>query len=87
MVFARVYDARIGANDDFGPGWRLSLAEELHVDGEVVTYIDASGARQSFAWDGTGYVVLTVHQPARRGSAATRSDWPRPPAASVPRAA
>ena len=57
VVFARVYDSRIAANDDFGQGWRLALAEELYLDGDVVTYIDESGARQTFARDGTTWVA------------------------------
>ena len=73
VLFARVYDSRIGANDDFGPGWRLSLAEELHVDGDVVTYIGASGARQSFAWDGTGFVA-SPSTPRHAGTALAFAD-------------
>ena len=53
VVFARAYDSRIAADADFGPGWRLSLAEELLVDGDAATYIDESGARHAFAWTGT----------------------------------
>ena len=57
VVFARVYDSRIVANNDFGPGWRLSLAEELHVDGGSATYTDESGAQHTFMSDGTRYVA------------------------------
>ena len=47
--FSRVYDSRSGQNRDFGPGWRLSLAEELTaVEGGLV-YTDLSGARHFFA--------------------------------------
>ena len=73
VVFARVYDSRIGANDDFGPGWRLSLAEELHVDRDVVTYIGASGARQTFAWNGTGYAA-SPSTPRHAGTALAFAD-------------
>ena len=46
--FSRVYDSRGGQSRDFGPGWRLSLAEELTaVDGGLV-YTDGSGARHFF---------------------------------------
>lgn len=46
--FSRVYDSRSNHGRDFGPGWRLSLAEELTlVDGDLV-YTDGSGARHSF---------------------------------------
>ena len=57
VVFARVHDSRIAANADFGPGWRLSLAEELLVDGDAVTYVDDAGARHGFAWDAAGYAA------------------------------
>lgn len=44
----RVYDSRAGYGRDFGPGWRLSLAETLGpVDGGLV-HMDGSGARQVF---------------------------------------
>ena len=55
--FSRVYDSRIGQNRDFGPGWRLSLAEELTaVEGGLV-YTDGSGARHFF----------TLASPSERG--------------------
>ena len=48
IYFSRVYDSRIASNGDFGPGWRLSLAEELAgVDGGLA-YTDRSGARHFF---------------------------------------
>ena len=56
-VFARAYDSRIAANADFGPGWRLSLAEELLVDGNTAVYVDESGARHTFAWTGTAWTA------------------------------
>ena len=57
VVFARVYDSRIGANADFGTGWRISLAEELLVDADTVTYIDEAGARHTFASHGKAYAA------------------------------
>ena len=46
--FTRVYDSRARHGRDFGPGWRLSLDEELTpADGGLV-YADGSGARQFF---------------------------------------
>ncbi len=57
VVFARVYDPRIAANPDFGPGWRLSLAEELVVDEAGLIHVDRSGARHRFSADGHGYVA------------------------------
>ena len=68
MVFARVHDSRIAGNADFGPGWRLSLAEELLVDGDAATYVDESGARHTFAWTGTAW---TASPPTPRHAAAT----------------
>lgn len=49
LAFARVYDSRIKRNADFGPGWRLALAEELFVDGDGLIYVDRAGARHRFA--------------------------------------
>ena len=68
VVFARVYDSRIAAADDFGPGWRLSLAEELLVDGDTATYIDEAGARHTFARTGTAW---TASPPTPRHGATT----------------
>ena len=46
--FSRVHDSRIGQNRDFGPGWRLSLAEELTaVDGGLI-FTDGLGAHHFF---------------------------------------
>ena len=57
VVFARVYDSRIGTNADFGSGWRISLAEELLVDADTVTYVDEAGARHTFASTGKVYAA------------------------------
>ena len=54
LVFGRVYDSRLN-DDDFGRGWRLSLAEELHIDDTGVTYVDGAGARHRFALGADGY--------------------------------
>lgn len=51
VEFARVYDSRIEHNDDFGAGWRLSLAEELWLDDGALIYVDRAGARHRFASD------------------------------------
>ena len=67
-VFARVYDSRIAANYDFGPGWRLSLAEELLVDGDTAVYVDEAGARHAFARTGTAW---TASPPTPRHAATT----------------
>ena len=46
--FSRVYDSRIRRGRDFGPGWRLPLAEELAITDGGMVYTDGSGARQFF---------------------------------------
>ncbi len=50
----RVYDSRVQTGRDFGPGWRLSLAEELTVKDGGLVYTDGSGARHYFARSGDG---------------------------------
>ena len=70
VVFARVYDSRIAANYDFGPGWRLSLAEELLVDGDTAVYVDEAGARHTFAQTGTAWAASP---PTPRHAATTLS--------------
>ena len=57
VVFARVYDSRIEANADLGPGWRLSLAEELRLEGDQAIYTDRSGAQHRFRKDGDAHVA------------------------------
>ena len=49
VEFTRVYDSRIQSNDDFGAGWRLSLAEEVTLDDGALVYVDRAGARHRFA--------------------------------------
>ena len=55
LVFGRVYDSRREEDGDFGPGWRLSLAEELHIGDARVAYVDGSGARRLFVPGPVGY--------------------------------
>lgn len=55
LVFGRVYDSRPDEHGDFGPGWRLSLAEELHLGKDGIAYVDASGARRLFTPGTDGY--------------------------------
>ena len=73
VAFARVHDSRIAANADFGPGWRLSLAEELLADGDAVTHVDGSGARQGFAWGAAGHAA-SPPTPRREGTRLTFED-------------
>ena len=55
LVFGRVYDSRLAEDGDFGPGWRLSLSEELHIGEASVAYVDGSGSRRLFVPGGDGY--------------------------------
>ena len=55
LVFARVYDSRLAEDGDFGPGWRLSLSEELHIGEANVAYVDGSGSRRLFVPGSDGY--------------------------------
>ena len=73
VAFARVHDSRIAANADFGPGWRLSLAEEPLADGDAVTHVDGSGARQGFAWGAAGHAA-SPPTPRREGTRLTFED-------------
>ena len=50
----RVYDSRAQTGRDFGPGWRLSLAEELTIKDGGLVYTDGSGARHFFHQSGPG---------------------------------
>ena len=58
LVFGRVYDSRIERNGDFGPGWRISLAEELHINDAEVIYVDGAGARRRFVAGSDGHRPL-----------------------------
>ncbi len=57
IVVARVHDSDILKNSDFGPRWRLSLAEEVvqHKQHKYLTYYDDSGASYTFKKDGRDY--------------------------------
>ncbi len=50
VAFARVHDSRIAANADFGPGWRLSLAEELLTDGEATRTFERAALVSHAVW-------------------------------------
>ena len=63
VVFARVYDSRIQDNADLGPGWRLSLAEELRLDGDRAVYTDRSGAAHAFRLRKDGEYVAAPPTP------------------------
>ena len=61
VIFARLHDSRIADNADFGPGWRLALAEEIVFDGSGATHVDSAGARRRFR---AGPAGLSPHPPA-----------------------
>jgi hypothetical protein len=44
IVAGRVYDSRLEMDDDFGAGWKLSVAEVIWHRGNSLRYIDASGS-------------------------------------------
>ena len=67
VAFARLYDSRMADNADFGPGWRLALAEEVIV-GAAATYIDRSGTRHRFQPTGNGYFAAVPRTAAHAGS-------------------
>lgn len=68
LIFGRVYDSRLEEDGDFGAGWRLSLAEELHIGTASVAYVDGGGSRRTFVPGSDGY---RPEQPTPR-HAATR---------------
>ena len=63
VVFARVHDSRIQDNADLGPGWRLSLAEELRFNGGRAVYTDRSGATHAFRLRKDGEYVAAPPTP------------------------
>lgn len=56
VVFARVYDSRLKSSEDLGRGWRLSLAEELVFDDELVLHVDSASLGHRFRLAGDRYV-------------------------------
>ena len=61
IIFARLHDSRVADNADFGPGWRLSLAEEVVFDGSGATHVDSAGAHRRFRAGPAGFLP---HPPA-----------------------
>ena len=52
IVVGRVYDSRIRDGSDFGPGWKLSVAESLKRVGNEMIYTDASNSTYVLRLDG-----------------------------------
>jgi YD repeat-containing protein len=53
IVFGRVYDSRKQGGSDFGPGWKLSVAESLRQVGGAWMYVDASNSEYGLRLDGS----------------------------------
>ena len=73
IAFTRVYDSRIKDNPDFGPGWRLSLAEEVIMRDGALTYIDRAGARHRFALGADGAYRPSPPKPSHLRTTVTAS--------------
>lgn len=58
IVFGRVYDSRLGSGD-FGPGWKLSVAERVTWSGEAFEYTDAGNS--TFRLTGHGDQLRSPH--------------------------
>ena len=69
IVMGRVYDSSGFAESDFGPGWKLTVAEHLASQSpELMTWTDASGARWQL--DRVGHSLRARHPflcPVRHG--------------------
>lgn len=53
IVVGRVHDSRIRDGSDFGPGWKLSVAESLRRVGNEMVYTDASNSTHALRIDGS----------------------------------
>ena len=61
IVAGRVYDSRLEAESDFGPGWKLSVSEMIRHRGDALRYIDASGSVYELQREGTRIVSPHAH--------------------------
>lgn len=61
IVAGRVYDSRLEAESDFGPGWKLSVAEVIRHRGNTLRYIDASGSVYQLELEGTRIISRYPH--------------------------
>ena len=66
LVLGRVYDSRFQGDGDFGPGWRLSLTEELVIGTDSVAYVDRTGARRRFVANADALCARQAHAPSCR---------------------
>ena len=74
--FTRVYDSRFRRGRDFGPGWHLSLNEELTVADEGLVYRDGSGATHSFKRASSGAGLGSGALPEELGMLAVSGEHP-----------
>ena len=71
IVAGRVYDSALEKDEDFGPGWKLTLREEAIVRGDRLDFTDAGNSVYSFVIDGAA--IKPVHPaatPVRSGEIA-----------------
>jgi YD repeat-containing protein len=52
IVFGRVYDSSKSDTSDFGPGWKLSVAESIQTTPNGLRYVDASNSVYELQTDG-----------------------------------
>ena len=52
IVMGRVYDSTLAEGSDFGPGWKLTVVEELRQEGSQLMFTDASNAVHALDVDG-----------------------------------
>lgn len=69
IVAARTYDSAVGKGEDYGPGWRLALREEIARDGSRLAFTDASNAVWQLMIDGKAV------KPAHPASTPVRTLW------------
>jgi YD repeat-containing protein len=61
IVAGRVYDSRLEAESDFGPGWKLSVTEVVSHRGNMLRYLDASGSVYELQLEGNTIVSPHPH--------------------------
>lgn len=72
LVLGRVYDSAYQeAGGDFGPGWRLTVAEKIDVNDRELAYTDAANVVYRFKAAGSRLVPLT---PAFPGTGTVETD-------------
>ena len=67
IVFGRVYDSSKQDESDFGPGWKLSVAESLRLTDRRLLYVDASNSEYELDVDGARISSVHPHLTGIRG--------------------